>query len=216
LENIKYRLSFIKGDEVKYISHLDFVRCFSRAFRRAGLPIAYSSGFNPHMKMVFALPLSVGITSEAEILDVEFKSYVEPKELQDKLNQALPEGIVITKAKTYEGKSNLGEVSAAEYEVSAHFSSDVGVLKAVEDILATDELLMEKKTKKGIKEVNIRPFIQSLLLLHRENNHVRLLMTLKAGSDGGLKPSLVLEAIRRHDKGITVRDFKIHRTKIII
>lgn len=91
---IKYR----KGEEVKYISHRDLLRAFTRAIRRAGLPIAYSQGFNPHMKISWGNALKVGAASEAEFAELQFESWIKPREVIDRLGPQMPKGLEILEA----------------------------------------------------------------------------------------------------------------------
>ena len=85
------RMKFSKGEEVKYISHLDLQRTFQRALRRADIQIAYSQGFNPHPKLSFAMALAVGMTSEGEYVDVELAHPIDAKEMKERLNNLYPE-----------------------------------------------------------------------------------------------------------------------------
>lgn len=91
---VKYR----KGEEIKYISHRDLIRAFHRAIRRAGLPVAYSQGFNPHMKVSWGQALKVGAASESEFAEIQMERWVKPQELKEKLNQTLPPGLEILAA----------------------------------------------------------------------------------------------------------------------
>lgn len=91
---VKYR----KGEEIKYISHRDLIRAFHRAIRRAGLPVSYSQGFNPHMKVSWGQALKVGAASEGEFAEIQMERWVKPQELKEKLNQTLPPGLEILEA----------------------------------------------------------------------------------------------------------------------
>jgi radical SAM-linked protein len=94
----KINVKFRKGEEVKFISHRDLIRAFTRAIRRAGLPIAYSQGFNPHMKISWGNALKVGATSEGEIAVLQFERWVKPQEVIDKLGPQMPRGLEIIEA----------------------------------------------------------------------------------------------------------------------
>ena len=93
-----YYLIYEKTDNAKYISHLDFVRTYNRTMRRAGLPVAFSEGFNPHPQLSFALPLSVGYTSECELLELKLTEELPEAEIRDRLNAVIPDGIKILEA----------------------------------------------------------------------------------------------------------------------
>jgi len=91
----RIQIKYTKGEEVKFISHRDLMRVMQRAVRRAGLPIAYSQGFNPHMKISWGQALKVGATSEGEIATLQMQDWTKPDEVKAKLNQTLPQGIAI-------------------------------------------------------------------------------------------------------------------------
>ena len=101
------RIKFIRGEEVKFISHLDLMKVFERASRRANIPIAYSQGFNPHAHLIFGLPLSVGVTSQAEYADIELTEILEPESFVTRLNKELPKGLIIIEAKARQSKVNI-------------------------------------------------------------------------------------------------------------
>jgi len=92
------KVKYTKGEEIKFISHRDLMRAFQRAVRRADLPMAYSQGFNPHMKISWGDALKVGATSEGEYATLHFETWIKPKEVQERLNQTLPPGIKILEA----------------------------------------------------------------------------------------------------------------------
>lgn len=94
----RIQIKFTKGEEVKFISHRDLMRLFQRAIRRAGLPIAYSQGFNPHMKISWGQALKLGKTSEGELAVLQIDGWVKPQDLVQRLNQTLPRGIEILEA----------------------------------------------------------------------------------------------------------------------
>lgn len=94
----KIKIKYRKGEAVKFISHRDLMRAFHRALRRTGLPISYSQGFNPHVKISWGNALKVGVSSDAEFAELNFEGWVKPREAQEKLNQELPEGLEILEA----------------------------------------------------------------------------------------------------------------------
>jgi radical SAM-linked protein len=94
----KIKIKYSKGEEIKYISHRDLIRAFHRAVRRAGLPVAYSQGFNPHMKISWGQALKVGAVSGGEYAEIRFERWVKPQELKARLNAVLPPGLEILEA----------------------------------------------------------------------------------------------------------------------
>lgn len=200
--NNNYYLRYEKTEKTKYVSHLDFVRMFGRAMRRAHLPIAFSEGFNPHPLLTFALPLSVGYTSECEILEIVLAEVVSPEEIVEKLNFVLPEGVKILSA--HVGKSNMKKLDIAHYEVYPE-KTPAGVL----DFLLQKEIFIEKKTKSGIKEVDIRPDIKDIKV-----GLGKIEMILSAGSRANLKPEVVIAAMNKYIDGYNSGDCKYHRKQI--
>ncbi|WP_173400172.1 TIGR03936 family radical SAM-associated protein [Acetivibrio straminisolvens] len=157
------RVRFVRGEEVKYISHLDLMKMFERALRRSKIPIAYSQGFNPHPHMVFGLPLSVGVTSESEYADFELETDIDSGEFTQRLNQNLPKGIEVVDAKKNNTTSNImAQVAGASYEVLVLADSKIGIedLKyKLDEFLKNEQIFVEKESKGKIKKIDIRPMI---------------------------------------------------------
>ncbi len=160
------RVKFIRGEEVKYISHLDMMKLFERAARRSNLPISYSQGFNPHPNMVFGLPLSVGVTSESEYADFELSSFMEPNEFLNQFNSNLPDGLKILDAMEKNTKTNImATIAVADYIllVSSDKKYDIDQINAViSNIMSREQISVSKESKKSKKEVDIRPMINSI------------------------------------------------------
>lgn len=202
----KYRLSFSKTGDAQFISHLDLMRLFSRVWRRAELPLAYSEGFNPHPKMSIGLPLSVGVTSSFELLDVELSQPLDPAALMERVNAVMPIGVTVTGCTLVDDTfAKLSDVTAADYTVTL---SD-GTLSSEEAaaFLAREEIIVEKRTKRGCAPANIRPDI-----LRLEADGKTLTMTLHAGSQANLKPDTVLTALRQYVPGFCCTAYQVHRT----
>ncbi len=160
------RVKFTRGEQVKYISHLDLMKVFERAARRAGVAILYSQGYNPHAQMVFGLPLSVGVTSEAEYGDFKLEKDMKPQDFMDSMNKSLPNGVNITEARLKTGSSNImADIALSAYEVlvASEEKLDFDVMgKYVEEFLGQPELKILKEGKKGLREIDIRPMIKNL------------------------------------------------------
>ena len=197
--NNNYYLRYEKTEKTKYVSHLDFVRMFGRAMRRAHLPIAFSEGFNPHPLLTFALPLSVGYTSSCEILEIVLTEVLSPEEIVEKMNSVLPEGVKILSA--HAGKSNMKKLDIALYEVYPE-KTPAGII----DFLLKKEIFIEKKTKSGIKEVDIRPDIKDIKV-----GLGKVEMILSAGSRANLKPEVVIAAMNKYIDGYNSGDCRYHR-----
>ena len=149
----KMRLFFTKLDRAKYISHLDMNRCMSRAMRRADLPVWYTGGFNPHMYLTFPLPLSLGCESSYECVDLKMVQAVDPQEVVGRLNPCLPPDIQVFRAAA--PQMDQKEIAWADYEMQLAGGEDFA--EKLEEYLNQPAIMVVKKTKKGEKEIDIRP-----------------------------------------------------------
>lgn len=194
-DNIKYRFKFEKFGTIKFIGHLDVVIVFQRALKRADIPIAYSNGFNPHQLISFALPLSLGYTSIGEYGDFQLQTEENPDKLKKKINNALPEGLVITELiKLKEGvKNTMASVCAASYDI--YFDETItpeDIKNNLSSFINQNEILVMKKTKKNFKETDIKPDILGAEDISADGKAV-LKVLVNAGSVKNLKPESVAE-----------------------
>ncbi len=157
----KLRLRFKKTGRAVYISHLDLMHTMQRAFSRAGYELRYSEGFNPHPQISIALPLSVGAGSVCEIMDFRLKDEADLSELPARLTSVMPEGIEVIEA--YEQQRKPAELKWLE--VRGVFEYDErNAERMAEELRAffsQDEIIIEKKTKRGPEETDIRPLLKS-------------------------------------------------------
>ncbi len=192
-----YRLRFEKLDLMRFIGHLDLLTIFQRSVRRAGLPIAYSEGFNPHQIMSFALPLPLGVESVGEYVEIELTKEVSAGSIVASLNNALPNGLKILEARLLRiGEKNAAaSVCAANYEITFDKSVTKAMLeKAVNTIIEQNEIVVEKKSKKGTKLVDIRPLIFCIEVSKGDEGFV-LQAVIAAGSTVNLKAELVAKQV---------------------
>lgn len=189
---MKVRIKFSKEGPVRFIGHLDIMRYFQKAIRRAGIDIAYSTGFSPHQIMSFASPLSVGHESCGEYFDVELNSITDTEDIKMRLNQTMAEGIQILQAAVLdetEGNA-MASVAAADYLIS--FRDSVSLPDDWKEKLTAfykkDKIPVIKKTKKGEREIDLKETIYQLEI--RED---QVYMLLDAGSGSNMKPGFVLE-----------------------
>lgn len=207
---------FYKHDEIKFVSHLDMQRLFQRAFRRAKLPLSYSKGFNPHPLLSFATALSVGYTSECEYLDITLDENIEIDEFIAKVNNVLPDGVKVTKAWDLgECKTSLTSLMRyANYKIILAFETSINA-NYFESIIASmlnGEIIVQKKTKGGVKAVDIRPLLISITIKKATDNFVELHICGKLTTEGGLPVELLLSSI--YEKlGVRVRS-TVNRTYI--
>ncbi len=189
------RLRFKKEKECKYISHLDLVRCINRAVKKSKLPIWYTEGFNPHPLLSFPLPLSLGMEGERECLDIKLEDMAQEAEIISKLNENLPQGIRITQANIPVKKAK--DIAFALYELKITSEDKKINAKQISENLQTllkmEEIIVEKKTKSGLKNINISPDIQ-MYVVGEKDNYVKLTVVLSAGSEKNINPNLLLKA----------------------
>ncbi len=209
---LRVRATFEKCGRAKYISHLDLNRCMLRTFRRSGLPIWYTEGFNPHPYYSFALALSLGFESSCEILDFNITDDdMSMDEIRDKLNAVMPEGMGIVKVALQ--KQKITAIAKAEYTFSLVTDNTDGLFDAAQSLLALPEILIEKKTKKGIKEVDIKPDME-ILSCEKTSSSVDVRMYLPAGTQINYNPTLFIEALKR-STDIPFEPQKIRREAIL-
>lgn len=192
---LRLRATFKKTGRAKYISHLDLNRCMLRIFRRSKLPVWYTEGFNPHPYYSFALALSLGFESDCEIMDFNITDDNMPLSvIKDRLNEVMPEGMGIVDIAPQKNKITV--IAKAEYEFDLKADDVQGVYDAVEKLLAADEILIEKKTKKGIKTVDLKPDTE-MVSLEKAEGAVHMVMRLPAGTKTNYNPTLFVEALRK-------------------
>ncbi len=204
---MKARIKFRKYGVMKFIGHLDVMRYFQKAIRRAGIPIAYTGGYSPHMIMSFAQPLGVGVTSDGEYLDIELKEPITSEKALKQLNDVMVEGMEIVSFREISEEkkaSGMTIVAAADYRVtlleSVKTSDITRPLPAdwnerIQTFLEQPEITVLKKTKRSEKEVNIRPMIFRMEVLPGEQGKESdsIYLFLATGSEQNLKPDLVME-----------------------
>ena len=207
---------------MKFIGHLDLMRYFQKAMRRAQIPIAFTEGYSPHMIMSFAQPLGIGVTSDGEYMDIELKEPVSSKDAIFRLNQVMVEGIEIMKFlqipedKKYSGMTM---VSAADYQVrlqESFASSEITRnipeewAEKMEEFLLQPQIVVLKKTKRSEKEIDIKPMIY-----HMKMTKENILLFLAAGSEQNLKPELVMNSFLKY-LGLNPEEVPLHyhRTEV--
>lgn len=190
---MKVRIKFTKEGAMKFVGHLDTMRYFQKAIRRAGLPIAYSGGYSPHMIMSFAAPLGVGTTSLGEYFDMELTETVPTREIASRLNEMMVEGFQVISARQVEnGKASkaMSLVAAADYLVEFRQGKepDTDWKNRIQEFLEQQEILVTKKTKRSEKQVDIRPYIYKMGFRDE-----KIFLRLASASANYTKPELVTD-----------------------
>ncbi len=215
----KIRTEITKGEEIRYISHLDYASAVERAVRRTNLPVAYSEGFNPHMKIAFASALAVGVTSDAEYLDVEFKEPVYVKSFCQKMRDNLPPGIELLRAVEFVDKQPalMAIVDLAAYDLLIPYEGDFSTIEAtVNQYNQTENVMFTKfSPKKGKKEVEIKQYMDAPITVIRKGGAALIQMNIKITPTGSVKPGDVLQAMTGHfGLAVDTDDVLIHRRGI--
>lgn len=188
---MKMLVVFEKTHRLRHIGHLDLMRTMQRALRRSDLPIRYSQGFNPHILLTFAAPLSVGMSGLREIMEVPVEGNMSAEVFFEKLSAALPPDLIIRSVRTVEDNhpASMAALQAARFECI--FDEDASALEEnVEKFLAQQEIMVMRKTKSGEKLSDIRPMIYELKFA----NH-KLYMTLAISEKATCKPDLLFSAL---------------------
>lgn len=192
------RLRFSKTGRLKYISHLDINRAMGRAFKRAEIPLWYTEGFNPHPYMSFSLPLSLGVESLCESVDIRLIDNITNEEIKKRMNAVLPADLKI--ADVYDNFRDNSEIVYSDYVYKFQFADNEKALEKISLLLSADEIMALKKGKQGrkkvLKETNIKPFIDKYNISIRDDIII-LNIRLHAGGEKNLNPSLLFDTIIR-------------------
>lgn len=212
---MKLRVKFSKNGAVKYVGHLDMMRYFQKAMRRANIDIAYSNGFSPHQIMSFAAPLGVGVTSDGEYFDMEANSISTEQDMIDRLNRAMAQGIVIHEMVLLEDteKNAMASVAAADYTLTIRdgYTPDFSLSEAVERFQRDETVIYLKKTQKSEIELNLKDYVYSLSY---DSCNAQINMLVDASSAGNIKPSMVMETLYHYfDKEPEEFAFSVHRNE---
>lgn len=207
---MKLRVKFSKKGAMKFIGHLDIMRYFQKAIRRAEIDIAYSAGFSPHQIMSFAAPLGVGLESNGEYFDIEVNSVTSAEDMKQRLNAVMAQGMVVKSVRLLpETAGNaMASVAAARYTIAfARKSPAFPLQEAVAAFMEKEQIIVSKQTKKSVKEMDLKPFIFEMTA-----EAGKVMLFVDASSAGNIKPSLVMEALYK-ENGESLEDFALCITR---
>ncbi len=210
----RLRIRFYRGEEIKFISHLDIMRLWQRALHRAGISLAYSEGFSPHPRVSLAAPLPLGVTSEAELMDIFCTKRVSPHFFTTAVSQQLPPGIEILQV--YQIASPLpslqSQVRYAEYKVEVETEREqTDIESATTTLLSVKHLPWQHQRDTGTRSYDLRALIDDLWLIRWHHPYCTLGMRLRCDSTGSGRSEQVVKAL-----GFTRHPQSIHRTKLIL
>ena len=192
------RVRFRKVGDLQYISHLDLQRTISRVLVRAGIPMWYTQGFNPHAKVIFALPLSVGAESECELIDLRIDRDMPCEEVRDRLNEQVTEEFRVLEVYLPPQGSVFQNMAWAQYTLKIQ-SDAVRAVRAeqVSDYLTTPPLFWTKKSKSGEREIDMTSMIRSPAVSKPEEDTLVIDARMSIGGADYLNPAYVIEALSR-------------------
>jgi radical SAM-linked protein len=210
----RLRLKFGRGEEIKFLSHLDLMRLWERALRRGGLPLAYSEGFTPHPRIALAAPLSVGVTSQAEIMDVFLTRWIAPNSFVSQMRQQLPDGIDLLEAWLVglNLPSLQSQVRFAEYTVEVEMNKGRQEIEsAIASLLSAEELPWHHLRDTGARHYDLRALVDNVWLVDYHDSCCVLGMRLRCDAAGTGRPEQVAKAL-----GFSQHPKSIHRTQLIL
>ena len=194
----RLRIRFSRGEEIKFISHLDIMRLWLRALLRAEIPLAYTEGFNPHPRISLAAPLAVGVTSQAELMDIFCSKWVSPHFFTNAVSQQLPPGIEILQVYSVAPTipSLQSQVGYAEYEVKLEMEKDKPEVEAaLASLLSVEQLPWHHERDTGTRNYDLRALIDDLWLIDWRRGSCTIGMRLRCDSGGSGRPEQVAAAL---------------------
>lgn len=208
----RLRIWFAKGEALKYIALLDLTRTWERAFRRAGLPLAYSRGFNPRPRFQIAAALPVGVTGRAEILDVWLAEPLLPEEALARLRPCLPPGLEVLEVDEVElrAPSLQSQMREAEYKAVVQSEEPLEAIRSrVRALLHAPALPRQRIHKGKVQTYDLRPLVQEVTVEAGQPGQQVLFLRLQASPQGAGRPDEVLEAL-----GLSLAPHAIERTNL--
>jgi len=209
----RLRIRFRRGEEIKFISHLDIIRLWQRAFTRANIPLAYSEGFNPHPRISLAAPLALGITSDAELMDVYLSKELSPHFFTTTVNRQLPAGVSILQA--IQVPSHIPTIQSqlryAEYEVFLNETAPETTEAAISALLELETLPWQHQRDTGPHHYDLRQLIDDIWVIEHRPGGCRLGMRLRCDNTGSGRPEQVTAAL-----GFTGYPQAVHRSRLVL
>ena len=210
----RLRIKFSRGEDVKFISHLDIMRLWQRIFIRAGVPLAYSEGFNPHPRISLAAPLALGVTSEAELMDIILSRWLSPHSFLSAISRQLPHDIEVDQVLNMAPNlpSLQSQVRFAEYRVLLETQKNRDDIEdAIASVLARKELPWQHQRDTGVRRYDLRALIEEIRFISLEAGCCTIDMRLRCDSSGSGRPEQVAAAL-----GFDKYPRSIHRTRLIL
>lgn len=211
---VRYLIKFTKEADIKFIGHLDLMRTIQKVVRRSEIPVEYSKGFNPHMSLSMAQPLSVGVYSTGEYMDLVLVEELDCSEVIDRLNEVTASGVkFITGTKVPAPKQNekkfpqaMALIDAATYTIKIKYDNLDSFEEDMEALKNMKEWVMTKKTKRSEKDVDIKPMVKDMKYWTKDDYGV-FNITISSGSREHLSPDVFKDLIKKYTKGVKEDEF---------
>jgi radical SAM-linked protein len=210
----RLRITFSRGEELKYITHLDLMRLWQRVLRRAGIPLVYSQGFSPHPRISLAAPLAIGVTSSGELMDIYLERRLSPHYFMKSVKGQLPRGIdILEVAEVAPTLPSLqSQVRCAEYRITVAADRKVEELEAaIDSLMSSDSLPWQHARDREIRKYDLRALIEDIRLIESTPDDFVIGMRLRCDSTGTGRPEQVISAL-----GFASPPKSIHRTRLIL
>jgi radical SAM-linked protein len=205
---MRYSIKFSKESGIKFISHLDLAKTLQRIVKRSELPIMYSQGFNPHMAISIGQPLSVGMYSEGEYMDVDFEEKLSEEYIKEQLNANSPAGVKFSEVVFVLEKDNvknppqaMAAVEEADYEIRLKYERNKNLKEEIDKLLKESQWVTLKKSKSGEKEVDIKPLVKDFKFSILAD-YLFIKTTIACGSKENLSAQLLAEYIASNTTGV--------------
>ena len=199
-----------KGDEVKYLSHLDFIRAFECALRRARIPVEYSAGFNPRPRMSFGSAVGVGVTSDDERIILELAEPMAASEVKEALNLILPGGIEVLEAEALPEGTKRIVTTGSQFRLTVRGDSPA-IEKAAGELLESKEIPVIRVRENRTKKLDLRPNLIEARVTGSDGDSVTLEIGLRSGDSGGARPQDFMQALEQKVPNIVL--LSVHRIK---
>jgi len=209
---VRYLIKYSKDSEIKFIAHLDLMRTLQKIIKRSELPVEYSKGFNPHMAVSIAQPLSVGVYSKGEYMDVVLNCDLEEKFIQDIMSENTPRGIKIldvVKVIPVEGKKKsqaMAIIDAAKYTIKLKLTQQLGVKEILNTLCSNEEWNIIKKSKSGENMINIKPLVMKFKY-EVESSILIISVLVACGSRDNLSAQLLADFMKENIEAINKEAF---------
>lgn len=199
---IKYRMCLTKGEELRFISHLDYAEVIRRAILRAKLPVNYSEGFNPHMKMTFLAALALGVTSDAEYMDVELTDELSPADIEAKLQAQLPNGVKLISVKNVDINcpTRKAQPDMAIYKIVVPLNPDedtkLHTNAAFNRFNEANEVIYQRITPKKHQVFDVKQYLSETVKYEIKAKSLELLMHIRITAAGSVKAGEILQVLQ--------------------